>query len=93
MLGFAFGVDFLSAGRADTGISGHLDGPHGPINLWVVFFQLGESKCKLLLPNTGDCKYCLFVMSIIPEYQLHHLSDQSFFIQSSIYIIDWDGLS
>ena len=88
VLGLAFGMDFLSAGGADIGTLEYLNRPHGPIDLWVMLFQPGKSKYKILLSNIGDCKYCLFIMSIVPLYQLHHLSDWSLFIWGSIYVID-----
>jgi hypothetical protein len=89
-LSLAFRADFFSVGGADTGTSGHFDRPYGPINLQVMLFQLGKSKYKILLLNTDNHEHYLFVISIIPEYQLHHLSDWFFFVWGSIYIIDGD---
>ena len=53
-----------------------------------MFFQPGESKYKVFLANAGDHKYCPFVVSIISEYQLHHLLNWASFVQRSISIID-----
>jgi hypothetical protein len=81
VLDLPFCSDFLSIGGANTGILGHFDSSCGPINLQVVFFQPGESKYKVLFPNAGDCKHCLFVMSVIPEHQLYYFSDWASLIQ------------
>ena len=89
-LGLPFWLDFLPTDRTDAGTSGHFDRPCGPVNFWVVFFQSGESKYKVLFPNAGDCKYNSFVMSIILEYQLHHLSNWAFLVWWFIDIIDWN---
>src|SRR6516164_4474966 len=80
-LGLPFCSDFLSTGGADTGTSGHFDSSCSPVDLQVVFFQPGESKYKVLLPNAGDHKHCSFVMPVVPEHQLHYLLNWASFIQ------------
>jgi hypothetical protein len=89
-LGFLFCLDFLSTSGADTGTSGHFDSSCDPVDLWVVFFQPGESEYKILLPNAGDCKHCSFVMSVILEHQLYYFSYWASLIWRSVDIIDWN---
>ena len=90
VLGLAFGMDFLSAGEADIGTLEYLNRPHGPIDLWVMLFQPGESEYKILLPNAGDHKHCSFVMSIILKHQFHYFLYWASFIWQSVNIIDWN---
>ena len=71
-LDLAFWLDFLLTNEADTGTSEHFNGPCGPINLQVVFFQPGKFKYKIFFPNANDHKHCPFIVSIILEYQLHY---------------------
>jgi hypothetical protein len=90
VLDLPFCLDFLSTGGADTGTSGHFDSSCSPVNFQIVFFQPGESEYKVLLPNAGDHRHCLFMMPIVSEHQLHYFLDWASFIQQSVNIIDWN---